>query len=296
MLFRSAEGRNERGLRDDFHAAFPRGAAAFGRGFSIDSLRVTPGGAAGPGGAGGSAGSTAVSLTVGFHPDEMRAAFPALAGYFDKYIGPAKYHFALADRSGAPLLDVVGHDRSATLRYRVRNGALVTLAGEPRAWPDSLVLTSALSLKIKHFTVGFHDLVTSFVIDDAGHERAWTINARREPGWDLPLLSEHFIRTPLRRPFTGEGALLRMSVRDSAGLESVFTRRTRLDVQESAILRFLGSLTSHAVGDFDARVEAEEDRFLREGFAALRADLGPLSARWAGDADGGGGGAAGARQ
>ena len=276
MLFRSAEGRNERELRDDFGAAFPRAAAAFGRGFSIDSLWVTP-----------SAGGTSVALSVGFHPDQMRAAFPALAAYLDRYLGPAKYHFTLADRSGAPLLDVVGRDRAATLRYRVRNGALVTLGGDPRPWPDSLELHADLSLNVKHFTVGFHDLVTSFVIDDVGRDRSWTINARREPNWDLPLLTEHFIRSPLRRPFLGDGALLRLSVRDSAGGESVFARSTRLDVQESTILRFIGSLAAHAVGDLDTRVEAEEDRFLHDGFAALRADLGPLSARWgAGDVDG----------
>jgi hypothetical protein len=276
MLFRSAEGRNERELRDDYRAAFPRAAAAFGRGFSIDSLRAAS-----------SAGGTSVALTVGFHPDQMRAAFPALAGYLDKYLGPAKYHFTLLDRSGAPLFDVVGRDRTATLRYRVRNGALVALTGEPRPWPDSLELRADISLKVKHFTVGFHDLLTSFVIDDDGRDRSWTINARREPDWDLPLLSEHFIRTPLRRPFLGDGALFRLSVRDSAGIQSVFTRRTRLDVQESTILRFIGSLAAHAMGDLDTRVEGEEDRYLHDGFAALRADLGPLSARWgAGDSEG----------
>ena len=41
-LFRSAEGRTESELRDDYRAAFPRATAAFGHGFSIDSLRVTP--------------------------------------------------------------------------------------------------------------------------------------------------------------------------------------------------------------------------------------------------------------
>ena len=277
MLFRSAEGRNERELRDNFHAAFPRASAAFGRGFSIDSLSTTP-----------AAGGTSVALTVGFHPEQMRAAFPALAAYLDKYLGPAKYHFTLVDRSGATLLDIVGRDRAATLRYRVRNGALITLAGEPRPWPDSLELRADLSLKVKHFTVGFHDLVTSFVIDDAGRDRSWTINARREPAWDLPLLTEHFIRSPLRRPFLGEGALFRLSVSDSAGQQSLFARRTRLDVQESTILRFIGSLAAHAVGDLDTKVEAEEDRYLHDGFAALRADLGPLSVRWgaAGDSEG----------
>ncbi|MGE5732080.1 MAG: hypothetical protein ACM37U_09070, partial [Gemmatimonas sp.] len=214
-----------------------------------------------------------------------------------KYLGPAKYHLALADRSGAPLFDVVGRDRSLTLRYRVKQGQLVTLLGPPRPWPDSLVLTSDVSLKVKVFTVGFHQLVTDFVISNTGHDRAWTLVAQREPNWDLPLLTERLLRAPLHRPFEGAGAMFRMSVRDSAGTQSVYTRRTRLDVQESAIMRFVGSLASHAVGDLNQKVEIEEDRFLHEAFAALQADTRALGGRWRAEADGvevpGGGGGSG---
>ena len=39
-LLRAPEGRTERELRDDYRAAFPRATAAFGRGFSVDSLRI----------------------------------------------------------------------------------------------------------------------------------------------------------------------------------------------------------------------------------------------------------------
>ena len=212
----------------------------------------------------------------------MRAAFPSLAHYVDKYIGSAKYHLSLADRSGVVLLDILGHDRTLTLRYRLAHGALVSLAGEPRPWPDSLELTSDVLLKIKHFSVGFHDLHTSFIIERAPHERVVTILARREPQWDMPLGSEHLLRTPLSHPFAGEGASFRLTLRDSAGggAQTIFGRRTRLEVQESAILHVLGGLTSHALGDLDTHVEAEEDRFFKEGFTALRADLVPLSARW----------------
>ena len=44
-------------------------------------------------------------------------------------------------------------------------------------------------------------------------------------------------------------------------------------------MRFIGSLASHALGDLDVRVEAEEDRFLRDGFVALQADLARRSRR-----------------
>jgi hypothetical protein len=58
-------------------------------------------------------------------------------------------------------------------------------------------------------------------------------------------------------------------------------RHARLDGQESAIMRFIGSLASHALGDLDTKVEIEEDRFIRETFTALQADLRALGAgRW----------------
>jgi hypothetical protein len=275
-LFTAAEGRTEAQVRDDYRAAFPRTSAVFGRGFAIDTLRVAPA----PG------GGTSVSITAGFHPETMRAAYPLLADYLDKYLGPARYHFALADRSGTPLFDAVGHDRILTLRYRVHDGKLASLVGPPKPWPDTLRLTSDVLVKVKVFTVGFHQLVTDFVISNVGHERAFTIIAQREPGWDLPLVTERLIRSPLHRPFLGQGSLFQLSVRDSAGGQTVFARRTRFDVQESTIARFLGSLGGRMLSDLDGRVEADEDRFLRDGFVAMQADLGVVARGWrARDAD-----------
>jgi hypothetical protein len=269
-LLAAPDGRSERELRDDYRAAFPRAMAAFGRGFSIDSLHVAP----------GAAGTTSVTMVMAFHPELMRSSYPALAAYLDKYLGPAKYHFALADRSGAALFDVVGRDRSATVKYRLQQGKLTSLFGPPRPWADSLVMTSDVSLKVKVFTVGFHGLLTDFVVSNVGHERAWTVVAQHEPKWDLPFITERLLRAPLRKPFEGAGSLFRLSVRDSAGGQTVFTRRTRLDVQESAIMRFVGSLASRAMGDLDNKVEQDEHRFLRDGFAALQADLHAVRTRW----------------
>src|SRR5262249_46083675 len=104
--------------------------------------------------------------------------------------------------------------------------------------------------------------------------------AHREPKWNLPLFTESLLRTPLHRPFEGDGSLMRLSVHDSAGAPTIFTRRTLMTVQESTIMRFLGGLASHVIGDLDTRVEGEEDRFFREGFAALDADRRVLVARW----------------
>jgi hypothetical protein len=271
-LFTAAEGRNEAELRSDYRAAFPRTAVAFGHGFSIDSLHVAP----------GAQGTTNVTLVGGFRPEVMRATYPELAHYLDKYLGPAKYHFVLTDRSGVALFDISGANRSLALRWRVQQGKLTSLFGPVRPWPDTLVLTSDVRLKVKLFTVGFQGMVTDFVISNSGPDRGWTIIAQREPNWVLPLITERILRSPLHRPFEGAGSTLRFSVRDSAGTQSVLSRRTRLDVQESTIMRFMGSLAAHAIGELDGRVEAEEDRFLRDGFSALAADLRALAPRWRG--------------
>jgi hypothetical protein len=269
-LFRAAEGRTEREVRDDYRSSFPRSTAVFGRGFSIDSLRVTP----------GAAGTTSVTMTVAFHPELMRAAYPGLADYIDKYLGPAKYHFALADKSGVALFDAVGRDRAVTVRYRVQQGKLTSLFGPPRPWADTLQLTSDVSLKVKMFTVGFHNMLMDFVITNSGHDRGWAFIGQHEPNWDLPLITERLIKSPLRRPFEGQGTLFRLSVRDSVGAQTLFTRRTRLDLQENSVMRFLGSLGSRAVGDLDGKVEIDEHKFWHDGFTAMEADLRALAPRW----------------
>lgn len=269
-LFSAPEGRTERELRDDYRSALPRATAVFGRGFTVDSLHVAP----------SASGATSVAITASFRPELMRPIYPALSAYLDKYLGPAKYHFLLSDHAGVPLLDVAGEKRSMTVRYRVQQGQLVSLYGPARPWSDSLVLTSDLTLKVKHLTIGFRRLVTDFVISNTGHDRSWTVVAQREPEWDLPLITERLLRAPLHRPFEGAGSLLRLSVHDSVGTQTLVIRRTRLDVQESAIMRFVGSLIGHAVGDLDERVELEEDRFLRDGFVALQADVRALARRW----------------
>jgi len=269
-LLAAPQNRTEAELRQDYRTAVPRATAMLSKGFAIDTLRVTPGPAA----------TASVVMTLGFKPDLMKTVYPALAGYLDKYLGPAKYHFAFADRAGVPVFDVVGRDRAMTIRYRLQSGKLTTLSGPPKPWPDTLQLTSDVKLKVKIFNVGFHGLLTDLVLDNEGHERGYTFISQHEPDWDLPFITERFIRSPLRRPFEGEGAVFRMIVRDSGGAQSTLGRHVRLNVQESAIMRFIGGLASHAMGDLDAKVEADEDRFIRDLFLALQADLKAQVPRW----------------
>jgi hypothetical protein len=269
-LLAAPQSRTEGELRQDYRAAVPRTTALLSHGFAIDTLRVTP----------GPSGTASVMMTLSFRPDLMKPVYPALAGYLDKYLGPAKYHFAFADRAGAPVFDVVGRDRAMTIRYRLQAGKLTTLAGVPKPWPDTLQLTADVSLKVKIFTVGFKSLLTDVVIDSEGHERGYAFLSKHEPDWDLPFITERLIRSPLRHPFEGDGALFRMVIHDSAGTQSTLGRHVRLNVQESAIMRFIGSLASHAMGDLDAKVEADEDRFIRDLFTALQADLKAQVPHW----------------
>jgi hypothetical protein len=59
----------------------------------------------------------------------------------------------------------------------------------------------------------------------------------------------------------------------------VIVRQIRLFVQESAILRFLNSLSGAAFSEFEDRVDREENTWLREVFAGMRADARAAIAR-----------------
>lgn len=266
-LLASGERGSEQELRADYRLATPRAGAVIGMLFSIDSLRTTP----------FSDGTSDVHLTLGLHTDALRARYPAFGDYVAKYANPAHYRFSLTDRSGAIWFDVQGADRQLSIHYRAVQGRLVPLYGAARTRPDTLELHVDFTTKLKIFTVGLHDLVTDFVITDTPHERAWTMIARREPSWSLPLITRQLIRSPLRRPFDGTGIIFHLGVRDSAGAETLLERRAHATVQESSILRFLNSLGSGAMSDLADRTEREEESFLREVFVALQADARSLA-------------------
>lgn len=271
----SARTRPERDARADYRAAFPRAAAAWGRGFSLDSLIVTP----------SAAGSASVTASFAFHPERLRAVMPAFSDYLDKYLSSAQYRLELEDRNAAGMFEIVGRNRMITFRYRVQDGHVVSLFGPPRPLPDTLVLKADVTEKVKMFTVGFHNLILDFLILRGDHERGWSLAGHREPDWNLPLVTARLLRTPLRHPFEPPGTLFQMIVRDSADAQTILTRRTRLEVEESPIMKFVGSLASHALRDLDERVQNEEFRFFREGFLALQADVDAMAPSWKGDKD-----------
>jgi hypothetical protein len=266
-LLAAPEGRAEAQIRADYRTVAPRTTAALGTLFAIDSIRATPFGD----------GSTDVRLAFTVRPDLLRPRYPAFADYVAKYVNPARYRIAVTDRSGAVWLDLHGADRRVRLHYRASHGRLAPLFGPARERPDTMELRVDFSTRFKLFTVGMSNLVADFVIDGAPGEVAWTFVWRREPHWDLPLIAEKLLRSPLRRPFEGEGVRFRVGLRDSADAPTLLERGVHGVVQESAILRFINALGSGAMSDLADRTEREEEQFLRDVFAALHADARALA-------------------
>jgi len=265
-LLASAERRSDAAVRADYRAAAPRTTAALSRMFSLDTIRSLPR----PGGV------NDLTLVIGLHPERLRPQYPAFAAYVEKYLVPARLRFDLRDAGGVRWLEVRAGGRRLTIHLRSRDGRMAPLDGPPRPMPDSLRLVADLSTKVRFFTVGANNLVADVIVLRDARERGWLMRFRREPDWRLPFAAQSLLRSPLRRPFTGPGSTLRVAIRDSAGAQTLLTRRSHTVVQESAILRFLGSLGSTAMNDYAGKSEAEENRFTAEVFNALRADLGAL--------------------
>ncbi|MEO8624342.1 MAG: hypothetical protein ABI625_24890 [bacterium] len=263
-LLAAGEGLNEHDAHTDVAASAPHAAVVLGSVFALDSLRPTP----------MPDGTTAVTLGISIHSDLLKQKYPAFGDYVHRYVDPARIRMLVTDATGAQYLEAVLKDQHVSIRLRTQAGHLVPLTGAPKPMPDTLVILADMTVKLKMFHVGFHDLTLDFVNSAHGDkERNWTITARKEPHWNLPFVTARLIRAPLRYPFSGDGALFRLGLRAGEGDQpTVLVRQTRLGVQESAVLKFINSLTSTAMDDFGARVEHEENQWLRETFLALRED------------------------
>jgi hypothetical protein len=262
-LFAGAEGRGEREVRADYRATVPRAAAVLGQLFELDSIKTTQ----------LADRSTQAMFAVTLKPEGVEGRYPNFARYVRKYIGTTRMHWTLTDRAGAAFMDLTLDAGRIALRVRTLDGTMVPLAGAARPLPDTLTLNGEIALKIRRFTVGFRDYHADFIVTRTDHERAWSIISGREPDWVLPLITERLLRTSLRRPFQGSGALFRIGVRDSVATQTILLRRMHLEVQESAVLRIIGKLGAIAMSDFTGNAEREQYAWLREFFSALVADI-----------------------
>jgi hypothetical protein len=262
-LISSAEGKNAEEVRAELTSFAPRTSSALGTAFSLDS--VSPARLAD--------GSTTMRLAIAMRSDLLKQRYPTFGAFFRKYIDPARYRIVVTDRAGTPYFEANAADRLLTIRFRAMGGKLVSLAGPATPLPDTLELLMDFKTSVKHFGVGFHGLHTELVHVRKGDvENGWVITARREPDWDFPLWTSRLIRTPLRRPFSGEGSLFRIGFRGDGAEQTVLFREIRLFVQESAILRFLNSLSGAAFSEFADQVDAEQNAWLRAVFGAMRDD------------------------
>jgi len=261
-LFASAE-RPAAAVRDDYRSAFPRSATALGRLFTIDSITTAP----------QSDGSTLVALHVLTADQRLAATYPALAKFVRQYVAPARYRYRLSDRGGSDWFDVSGSKSRLVMRFRSRHGELQPLFGAARRMPDTLALHVDAFAKLSVFTVGMTNLVGEFVHVNTPAERTWAMRFTREPEWHLPLISERLLHSPLKRPFEGDGVRFRIGFTRTPSGQTIFGRTSTVAVRESAIMRFLGNLGFTAMSDFEGKVEDEENRFMAELFAAMRADI-----------------------
>ncbi|MBC7896047.1 MAG: hypothetical protein H7066_11595 [Cytophagaceae bacterium] len=259
----SFEGRTGQDVVADMRSTFTRTARHMGRLLRIDSLRTTV----------LADGSTSLQLAIAWQPDSIRRTSPAFAAYVDKYVVPTIWRLQLIDRAGVRYMDAVGTPGRIAITARAREGRLVALAGPPRPMPDTLTLHVNALAKFKIFRVGFESLVGDFTIERGERERGFMMRFQKEPEWHFPLAMRHLIKSPLRRPFEGRGTELRLSVRDDLGSQTMSLRHIRTVVNESAIMRWLGSLGASAFGDFEGASEREENRFIAGMFEALRKDI-----------------------
>ena len=260
----AAEGHSAGQLRFGWRAALPRTSAALGRLFAIDSLSTTPLGDS----------STSVAMVFSLHPDRLRADFPDYAAWVEKYISGMRYRLTLADHDGNQFMQVASSGDVVRIRARTRDGVLQPLAGPARETPiDSMRLRIDFSSRVSVFTVGMSNLVADVVPVREPHELGWTLIFRREPSWRFPLAVDHLMRGALRRPFSGEGTWMRVTARDEPGQPTILARDFHMDVQESAIVRWIGGIGNSAMRDVTVRVEQQKDRFFYDALAALGADL-----------------------
>ncbi|HET6761838.1 MAG TPA: hypothetical protein VFH13_07035 [Gemmatimonadaceae bacterium] len=259
----AGEGRSPAAIRADYTTNFPRTTAALSRLFRIDTLRATP----------DSEGATTYDLAIRLTPDILKATMPQYAAYIDKYIGKGTYRITLTDKAGARWFDARAANYYVHFKVRSKGGHFAPLDGAVRPMPEALTIRLDMSMKILIFTVGWTDMRGEFNVINTPHERGWAMRFAREPEWRLPPTVGRLLKSPLRRPFQGQGIPVRISIRDNPGSQTLLNRRGTLVVQESGILRFLNRLSGTAVGDFLGPAERQANRFNADAFRALRADV-----------------------
>lgn len=261
--FAAIEGAPEQAIRAGYRQGLPRTTAALARYFSLDSVRSVR----------QADGASLTAFTIRLDPDRLKPTMPNFAKYAEEYISPTRYRIALTDYAGVAWLEATSHEDVLRLRFRTRDGLLVPFTGPPRPIPDSLQIRIDFLAKVMIFTVGISELTGDLRVVRSAGERSLVMRFRKEPAWHLPFATEHFLRTPLQRPFEGNGVGLSLIARDAPNGVTLLQRDLDIAVQESAIVRWIGGLGNRAMSDVTAAVELEKDTFTGDIFRALAADV-----------------------
>ncbi len=265
-IFLAAEQSDPAATRLATRTAFPRAAASLARMFVIDSLRSSR----------DADGATSVVLGLGFRPGHAERTFQALGPYARKYWVPIRWRMNVEDSLGMRWGDFTKRDSSIVLRFRVKDGSLAPFGASPRPVGSTLRLTADASVKVGPFRVGVRGLDVRVLRVTNPNHFAMAFRFPAEPEWQLPPLVARLLRSPLRRPFEGSGALMRYGVRteaQSSDTLSTVWRDIEVTVRESGILRFFGRLGGTALGDFRAGAEKEAERLWEESLRGLAEDV-----------------------
>lgn len=262
LLLTIGDGHSDAQLKGELHKAIPLTAAAAGKLWDLDSLRALP----------LADGSSAMLLESTIHPERIAATLPAFSAFVRTYLLNAAWRLTLRDRQGVVWFYLDGARGRTELRWRVHKGELLPFEGPPRPMPDDMTLEIEFKAKVGMFTIGLSNFITEFTFVHTPTERGWNVRMNHPPKWHLPLGVARLIDASLKRPFQGDGASWRIVFKDSANAPTTISRQTHGFVRESAVIRFLGSLSGTVAGDFNGGSEKEEAIFLADLFGAMRKD------------------------
>jgi len=264
--FRAAEASNETEARAALATVFPRARAKLGLLLHLEALDLRQ----------DAHGATSVRLAVRLVPAGIRAFAPRYAAFLDKYATPIRTSAILSDPEGVPWWSLEASGNLWSIRLRVRDGSLVPLDGPAdRRLPARLRATGDYATRMGRWGVGAKRLSVELELTRREGEKALAARFREEPEWEMPFLVDLFLGGPLRYPFEERGSEVRWGAGESTDGGTVLFGFYRARVRENWILRWLGGMTSQALGEFRRGAEQEADLYVRECLLALRDDLSP---------------------
>ena len=264
--FRVAEASSDAAARAALAEAFPRASAKIGLLLHLETLELRK----------DADGATSVRLGVRLAPAGIRGFAPRYAAFLEKYVTPVRTSAVLSDAAGARWWSAEGAGNLWSARLRVRDGSLVPLEGPlDRRLPSRLRATGAFATRMGRWGVGAKGLAADVDLTRTGGEKAMTVRFREEPEWEMPFLVDLFLGGPLSYPFEGPGSEVRFGAREAPGGGTALVGHYRARVRETWIIRWLGGMTSNALGEFRRSAEGEADQYVRECLLALRDDLSP---------------------